>query len=68
VVFDALAQAAAPAGAGAPRRVEAVQALVNHIGRFDGEFRTFVGYNLHRQWELQRLDEGPWRIVSPQGI
>jgi hypothetical protein len=35
---------------------------------FDGEYRTFQNVNVHRQWVLQRLDEGPWRITSIHGL
>src|SRR6185437_6154869 len=56
VVYDAAVQLAGGSGAG-PRRVEEVCARINHIGRFGGEFRTFAGYNLHRTWTLQRLDD-----------
>ncbi|MCI0396714.1 MAG: hypothetical protein L0332_32440 [Chloroflexi bacterium] len=69
IVYDAAAQSAGRAGAGAgPRLVEEVRILVNHVGRFGDEYRTFAGYNLHRKWTLERLDDGPWRITSPQAI
>jgi hypothetical protein len=64
VVYDAAEQPAGHAGPGGPQRVEEVRVRVNHIGRFDGEFRTFAGHNLHRTWTLQRLDKGPWRILN----
>jgi hypothetical protein len=69
-VFDAAAQPAdrRTAGDGAPRTVREVRILVNHIGKVDGAFRTFAGFMLHRTWELQRLDEGPWRITSTHAI
>lgn len=72
VVYDAAAQAAlAPDDArvaSGPRIVEEVTAHVNHIGLFDGEYRTFSGPLLHRRWTLQRLDGGPWRIAVAHSI
>jgi len=71
VVYEAAAQ---PDGstrameAGAPQRVEEVLVYLNHIGKVNGEFRTFAGSMLRRRWELQRLDKGPWRITSTQSI
>jgi len=66
-VFDASAQPGV-IPAGGPRRVEEVLLFVNHIGKFGQEFRTFAGAMLKRRWELQRLDEGPWRITSTHSI
>ena len=37
---------------------------VDHFGQFDGEYRAFVDINVNRRWTLQRLDEGPWKILS----
>ena len=48
--------------------VDQVVVWVDHYGLFDGEYRTFQNVNVHRQWVLQRLDEGPWRITSIQGL
>jgi len=48
--------------------VDQVIVWVDHYGLFDGEYRTFQNVNVHRQWVLQRLDEGPWRITSIQGL
>jgi hypothetical protein len=48
--------------------VDQVVVRVDHYGLFDGEYRTFQNVNVHRQWLLQRLDEGPWRITSIQGL
>ena len=46
------------------------QAVVwlDHYGLFDGEHRSFQSVNVNRQWVLQRLDDGPWRIVSVQNL
>jgi hypothetical protein len=56
------------AGDGAPRLVQEARVLINHIGKIGDEFRTFAGFMLHRRWELQRLDNGPWRITSNHAI
>jgi hypothetical protein len=48
--------------------VDQVVVWVDHYGLFDGEYRTFQNVNVHRQWVLQRLDEGPWRITSIQAL
>lgn len=49
-------------------RVEEVDAEIEHIGQFDGEYRGFLDVNVHRWWTLQRIDNGPWRIATLQGI
>jgi hypothetical protein len=49
-------------------RVEEVEAEIEHIGQFDGEYRGFLDVNVHRWWTLQRIDNGPWRIATLQGI
>ena len=41
---------------------------VDHYGLFDGEHRVFQNVNVNRRWVLQRLDDGPWRIVSIQNL
>jgi hypothetical protein len=48
--------------------VDQVVVWVDHYGLFDGEYRTFQNVNVHRQWVLQRLDDGPWRITSIQSL
>jgi hypothetical protein len=68
-VFDAATQPDNRRTSGdAPRLVQEVRVLVNHIGRVNGQFRTFATGMLHRRWELQRLDDGPWRITSTFAI
>jgi len=42
--------------------VDQVDVFVDHVGLFDGEYRTFVDTRVHRRWRLQRLDGGPWRV------
>jgi hypothetical protein len=49
-------------------QVQETRVLVNHIGKIGGEYRTFAGAMLHRRWDLQRLDDGPWRITSTFAI
>ncbi len=53
------------AGAGLPQ-VEQAVVWVDHDGLFDGEHRGFQ--NVNRRWVLERLDQGPWRIVSIQSL
>jgi len=68
VVYDADRQ---PSGVGDeddPRIVEEVRVIVNHVGKFEGGYRTFASATLKRKWTLQRLDDGPWRIVDAQGL
>lgn len=52
---------------GAPR-VEQVIVEMDPIGFFDGEYRSFKDIEVHRVWTLQRVNGGPWRITSVQGI
>ncbi len=49
-------------------RVEMVVLDVDPIGLFDGEYRSFRSVDVHRIWHMQRVDGGPWKIVSGQGI
>lgn len=48
--------------------VEQAKVIVDHIGYFDGEHRSFSNLYVHRQWILQRLDEGSWKIKELQGL
>jgi len=43
-------------------RIEEIEVEIDHIGRFDDEWRSFWEMGLRRIWHLQRLDGGPWRI------
>ena len=52
---------------GAPR-VEEVLVEVEHIGRMDGEYRSFMDVTVNRFWRLQRVDGGAWRIASLQSL
>lgn len=49
-------------------QVEQVRVWVDHFGRFDGEVRAFRNLSVNREWILQRLDGGPWKIVSLQNL
>jgi hypothetical protein len=68
VVYDAAGQLLDTVDEDDPRIVEEVRAVVDHIGKFGEEFRTFAGNGLHRRWTLQRLDGGPWRIIDGQPV
>lgn len=48
--------------------VDRVVVWVDHYGELDGEHRVFQDVTVHRRWELERLDDGPWRIVSLQSL
>ncbi|HSG39049.1 MAG TPA: hypothetical protein VLE27_05380, partial [Thermoanaerobaculia bacterium] len=52
---------------GAPQfrecRIEA-----EHVGLFDGEYRSFLRHPLHRVWVLQSMEDGPWRIRDVNGL
>jgi hypothetical protein len=48
--------------------IEEVMVELEHVGRFDNVYRSFLDINVHRVWKLQRVNNGPWRIVSVQGI
>lgn len=41
---------------------------VDHYGLFDGEHRVFQEAGLNRRWPLQRIDGGPWRIITIQAL
>lgn len=53
--------------AGVPR-VEQIKVLIDHIGFFDGQYRSFSSLVVHRKWVLQRLNDGPWKIRELQGL
>ena len=48
--------------------VEQVKVIIDHIGNFNSEYRGYSNIYVHRQWFLQRLDNGPWRIKELQGL
>jgi hypothetical protein len=60
-LFEADPQTGAPA-------VDQVVAYLHLIGRFDGEFRSFNHFTVNRRRVLQRVAEGPWRLVELQGL
>jgi hypothetical protein len=41
---------------------------LDHVGRFDNAYFSFGNINVHRVWRLQRINNGPWRIATIQGI
>jgi hypothetical protein len=45
-------------------KVEQAIVVMDHIGRFDEGDVVFATIELHRVWELQRVNGGPWRIAS----
>lgn len=49
-------------------KVEQVSVLIDHIGLFDGQYRSFSNLYVHRKWVLQRLYDGPWKIKELQGL
>ena len=49
-------------------RVDECEVLVEHVGEFDGERRSFKDAHLNRVWRFQRRDGGPWRVVFPRGL
>ncbi|MCB0374714.1 MAG: hypothetical protein KDD04_02220, partial [Sinomicrobium sp.] len=48
--------------------IEEVKVIIDHIGRFNGEYRSFSSVNVRRKWILQRIAKGPWKIVNPQNL
>lgn len=48
---------------GAPQ-VEQVQLIMDHVGQFDDGSHVFCTNELTRVWQLQRRDDGPWRITT----
>lgn len=48
--------------------VEEVRVDVRHVGQFEGVYRSFVSINVHPVWLLQRINNGPWRIISAQEL
>ncbi|MDX1998306.1 MAG: hypothetical protein SF066_11355 [Thermoanaerobaculia bacterium] len=49
-------------------RIERVEAEIEHVGLFDGEYRAFNSVEVHRHWTLERRAGGPWRFTTHQGI
>lgn len=48
--------------------VEQVKVIVDHIGKFDGQYSSISNLYVHRRWILQRLEGGPWKIRELQGL
>lgn len=49
-------------------KVEMAELDVDPVGLFDGEYRSFRSVDVHRIWHMQRVNGGPWKIVSEQGL
>jgi hypothetical protein len=48
--------------------IEEVMVELRHIGRFDNTYRSFVSIKVNPVWRLQRINGGPWRIITDQSI
>lgn len=50
--------------------IDEIDVFVDHYGleEGDGKYRSFLDVTVKRKWTMQRLDEGPWRIVTIQAI
>lgn len=49
--------------------IDEVDVFVDHYELAGNEkYRTFLDINVRRKWTLQRLDGGPWRIITVQVI
>lgn len=48
--------------------VEQVEVILDHVGKFDAQYRTYVSSNVRRRWALQRLDGGEWKIAEVQHL
>jgi hypothetical protein len=49
-------------------RIEEAALEVDHIRAAGSEHRGFRARGLTRLWRLQRVDQGPWRIVTESGL
>lgn len=52
---------------GAPK-IEEVDVEVEAVGKFPEGYRPFNDVRVNRVWKLQRVNGGPWRIVTWRGI
>lgn len=53
---------------GAPR-IESVLMLADFVGRAeDGSYRSYMASGVQKWWYLQRVDQGPWRVLSGGGL
>lgn len=53
--------------AGIPR-VEQAKVIVDHVGKFGNTYRSLSNINVHRKWILQRINDGPWKILELQSL
>ncbi len=57
-----------PKGIDGMPRIERVIVEIDHVGQFDGAYHAYNLVEVHRHWHLGRIDGGPWRIMTQQGI
>jgi len=48
--------------------IDEVDVFVDHYELADNKYQSFLDLHVRRQWSLQRLNEGPWKITSVQVI
>jgi hypothetical protein len=48
--------------------IEEVTAWLDHFGDVGGVTRWFSDTTVRREWRLQRVDRGPWRVATAQPI
>lgn len=58
----------APTADGPGPTIDECRVEAEHVGLFDGEYRSMKNTRLHRVWTLQRVDGGPWRIRDLHGL
>ena len=49
-------------------KVEQVKIIIDHVGKFEGVYRSVSNLYVHRKWVLQRLNGGPWKIKEQQAL
>lgn len=49
-------------------KVEQLRIIIDHIGKIDGKYKSLSNIYVHRNWTLQRLDNGPWKITNLQAL
>lgn len=48
--------------------VDQVKIIIDHVGKFEGVYKSVSNLYVHRKWTLQRLNEGPWKIIELQSL
>lgn len=52
-----------------PEKLTEVTVIVEHVGQFDDEYRTFLNTSFNRRkWRLQKRGDRPWKIMDRQSI